>query len=411
MYVNEFCKWVRNCLLSYILMRGYRKQLIITFVVLKCTLPVETVLGQALMVDQAYTLLKQGQLDKSQQAIDIAVEHSSTINDAKAWYLRGFIYQKLAEQDATSAHELRRVSIASAEHCLELDTLNQFTKDCQSLISHAYNSFLKEVISFLNTQEYAEVFTPLQPIIDSEHVLAQNYKPEALFYYGYAALQLGQRDSARQYLFKALQAGYQDALVYEIEFAHRASLLQYDSARWYLSQGRALFPENASLHIAELNFLMQQENYKQAEQSVKQYLQRDPDNVEGLLLAGTIYEKLLAAGENTRQYFTEQEATYQHILQITPDHLQANYNLGIAYYNRGVTLINEAAQSYDMDLIQFNQLLEECSTLFLTALPYLEKVSQLDRSHVNALKALQGVYYNINDYEQYNLVKEKLQKL
>lgn len=369
------------------------------------------VVGQTLLVDQAYTLLKQGELDKSRQAIDIAVEHPSTAESAKAWYLRSYIYQQLAEQQADSVRSLRHVSITSARHCLEIDTQAQFTQDCQSLITHAYTSFLNEAIAALNNQKFREVLPALQPIVESNGELAQAYRPEAFFYYGYAQLQRNKEDDARQYLYNALQAGYQDALIYEVEVRHRIVSGQYDSARWYLSQGRQQFPEDANLHIAELNFLMQQESYQEAEQSVKQYLEYNPSNVEGLLLAGTIYEKLLSTEKSDSSYFIKQKKVYERILQINPNHVQANYNLGIAYYNRGVTLVNGAAQNYEIDIVQFNQLLERCSGLFLSALPYLKKVNQLDNTNVNALKALQGVYYNINDYEQYNHVKEKLQKL
>ncbi|MEM8969978.1 MAG: tetratricopeptide repeat protein [Bacteroidota bacterium] len=387
------------------------RRLFVCTVLILWTLVGNKALGQTLMVDQAYALLKQGELSKSQQAIDIAVEHPSTAESPKAWYLRSYIYQQLAEQKTDSTQSLRNVSITAAMRCLEIDTQAQFTQDCQSLITHAYTSFLNEAITALNNQNFPEVLPALQPIVESESELARTYRPEALFYYGYAQLQLNREDEARTYLYEALQAGYQDALIYEVEVRHRTALSQYDSAQWYLARGREQFPEDANLHIAELNFLMQQESYQEAEQSVLQYLERKPNNIEGLLLAGTIYEKLLSSEKNDSSYFAKQKRAYEQILQVNPNHVQANYNLGIAYYNRGVMLINSAAQDYEIDIVRFNQLLEECSTLFLSALPYLKKVNKLDETNVNALKALQGVYYNINDYEQYNQVKAKLQQL
>ncbi len=278
------------------------------------------------------------------------------------------------------------------------------------MIAHAYTGFLNDAIALLNGQKYSKVLLVLRPVIDSENNFAQEHRPEAFFYYGYAMLQLNNPSEARKYLYQSLQLGYQDALIYEVEATYRAELNQFDSARWYLAEGRKIFPQDANMHIAELNFLMQREYYQEAEQSVVAYLEEHPNDVEGLLLAGTIYEKLLSREVDNLRYFDQQRAMYERVLQIAPNHIQANYNLGIAYYNRGVNSINGAAQNYELDIIEFNQLLEECSTLFLSALPYLKKVSELDQTHVNALKALQGVYYNINDYEQYSLVKEKLQK-
>lgn len=388
--------------------QGWVGTVVSTVMLIAIGLPVS---GQVLMVDQAYALLKSGDLNKSRQAIDIAVEHPSTKNDARTWYLRSFIYQELAQQDSSEKVSLRNISIQSALNCLKVDSLNRFSSDCEQIASNAYISFLNDAIISLNAQNYTDVFPSLKPVIDSNNIYAKARRPEALFYYGYALIQLGNKERAREYFFKALQSGYQDPLVYDIEFQHRMKNSETDSAQWYLTAGRQLFPKDPGLQVSELNLLMQQANYIKAEEVVEQYITQYPDNIEGLLLAGTIYEKLLANSEEKEPYFPKQISVYQRILQINPDHLQANYNLGIAYYNRGVKLINGATQNYDLDLEEFNRLLHECSSLFLTALPYLQKVNTLDSDHVNALKALEGVYYNINDYEQYNLVKTKLQKL
>ncbi|MGB3587745.1 MAG: hypothetical protein WBA23_14455 [Tunicatimonas sp.] len=394
----------------YINISSYRILFVFTTALLLGVFSGNIAWGQMMMVDKAYTLLKQGQLRKSQQAINIAIEHNSTVDNPKAWYLRSYIYQQLAEESTDSIYYLRNVSIAAAKHCITIDSSQQFATDCRSLIAHAYTGFLNDAIALLNGQKYSKVLLVLRPVIDSENNFAQEHRPEAFFYYGYAMLQLNNPSEARKYLYQSLQLGYQDALIYEVEATYRAELNQFDSARWYLAEGRKIFPQDANMHIAELNFLMQREYYQEAEQSVVAYLEEHPNDVEGLLLAGTIYEKLLSREVDNLRYFDQQRAMYERVLQIAPNHIQANYNLGIAYYNRGVNSINGAAQNYELDIIEFNQLLEECSTLFLSALPYLKKVSELDQTHVNALKALQGVYYNINDYEQYSLVKEKLQK-
>lgn len=368
-------------------------------------------LGQVLMVDRAYTLLKEGQLEESRDAIDIASEHPSTINDARMWYLRSFIYKEIASLDTGRTNQLLQVSIQSALRSIQADSASLYAKDARAIITYAYTQFLNQAIIALNNQEYEAVLASLQPIIVRKDPLAEQHLPDAFFYYGYALLQLGEKEKARLYFLQALQYGYQDPLIYETQAFHYMNVSQWDSTHWYLNQGKQRFPEDTNLQIAELNFLMQQENYQAAQEVVEKYLVQYPEDVESLLLAGTIYEKLLLMDQEESQYFDTQISVYERVLKTNPDHLQANYNLGIAYYNRAVKLINRAAQNYEMDIMAFNQLLEQCSALFLKALPYVEKVSSLDNTHMNALKALEGIYYNINDYEHYNLVKVKLEKL
>jgi uncharacterized protein HemY len=404
-YISSFAK--RPLVVSI----TYRVLTIATLCALLLMLAATSSHSQALMVDKAYTLLNSGNLEKSREAIDIAAEHPNTKKDARTLYLRSFIYKELALRDSVQTRNLRSISIQSALRCLEVDSTNRYSNDCSAIISNAYTSYLNEAIVSLNKQEYTDVFPSLKPIIDSQTDLAKNRRPEALFYYGYALLQMGNQERAREYLFKALQSGYQDPLIYEIEFYHRITSSQKDSAQWYLREGKRLFPTDPNLNIAELNLLMKSEEYGRAEKIIEHHLAQNPNSIEGLLLAGTVYEKLLPTATENNQYFAKQTAVYKRILKMEPNHLQANYNLGIAYYNQGVNLINGASENYDLELANFNRLLEQCSSLFLTALPYLEKVHLLDSTHVNALKALEGVYYNINDYENYNLVKSKLQKL
>ncbi|MDF9798029.1 Tfp pilus assembly protein PilF [Catalinimonas alkaloidigena] len=369
--------------------------------------------GQVSMLDRAYVKLKEQQLQESRQAIDMAAEHPSTSGDARMWYLRSFIYKELAshEKNINPQKEFLNVSLSSAFECLAIDTAGQYTKACQAILKHNYTAYLNQAISFLNNKDYQQVRSTLKHILENENQYSIFFLPDALFYNGYALFQEGKQREARNFFFKALQYGYQDPLIYEIEVIYRMNDSQIDSAHWYLDKGRKFFPGDENLQITELNFLMKTEKYELAQLAVEQFLDQHPQHIETLLMAGTIYEKLQLTSDNDEQYFTNQVSVYERILKINEDHLQANYNLGIAYYNRAVRLINHAAQNYDIDILAFNQLLEKCSALFLEALPYMEKVSKLDNTHVNALKALEGIYYNINDYERYNFVKIRLQEL
>ncbi len=371
------------------------------------------VYGQALMIDRAYTLLKEGQLQESQQAIDIAANHPSTSEDARMWYLKSFIYKELAalNTDKSLTNNYHEISLQAAFKCLESDQSSQYEGDCQAIIKYNYTAYLNQAISFLNEKDYQAVILSLKNVLKEENQYSAVFLPDALFYHAYALLQEGKHKEAHDSFFKALQYGYQDPLIYEVEALYRLNNAQNDSAEWYLSKGRQRFPEDANLQIAELNYLMKTEKYERAREAVEYYLEQHPNHIESLLMSGTIYEKLQVSTDKEEHYFNLQVSVYESILKINPDHLQANYNLGIAFYNRAVKLINSAAQNYDLDIIAFNQLLEQCSALFLKALPYVEKVSKLDSTHVNALKALEGIYYNINDYERYNFVKIKLQEL
>jgi hypothetical protein len=89
--------------------------------------------------------------------------------------------------------------------------------------------------------------------------------------------------------------------------------------------------------------------------------------------------------------------------------LDANYNMGILYYNEAVTKIQES--EYETDLIALSQLQDECIEIFKKSLPYMEKAYALDPNNKNVLLGLSGIYFSLNDEAKSNEFKAKYDAL
>jgi tetratricopeptide (TPR) repeat protein len=98
------------------------------------------------------------------------------------------------------------------------------------------------------------------------------------------------------------------------------------------------------------------------------------------------------------------------VLAQDPDNPVANYNMAITLYNKAVDLI-EPTQNYDLDIMAFHAKLETITRLFQEALPYAEKASRLAPTNRNALKALQGIYYFLNEKEKSSHVGRMIEQL
>lgn len=101
------------------------------------------------------------------------------------------------------------------------------------------------------------------------------------------------------------------------------------------------------------------------------------------------------------------KAAYEKILKIEPNHMKANYNLGVLYYNEAVNLINR--MDYDeVDLIAISQIEDQSIELFKQSLPFMELAYQQNPKDRNTLEGLAGIYFSLREYDKSNAYKEKL---
>lgn len=361
---------------------------------------------QVAMLEKAYNHLKANELDKSLQAIEYASAHEITSKDPKTWYLKAYILKELYHTypDSTT---YREEALQAIDQCRHLDTDQTFKKDCDAIASFIYTSYLNEAIQYLNTEEYAKAISVLTTFpIDS----TDSYYTEALYYNAYAHLMSGKVAASYPMFEQVLRLGYQDPLVYEQVAQFYMEKGSLEQATEVLQEGNNAFPANDQLQIAILNNYMAAHKYKEAETVAENYLSRNPDDVEVMLVAGTIYEKLFQTNPMQQEYFLKRKNVYLNALKHSPDNAVANYNLGITLYNQAVNIIN-TTDVYSMDIMEFDSLLGSCTALFKEALPYIQKAHTLAPDNINTLKALEGIYYNLNDKEQIALVRKRIKTL
>lgn len=364
--------------------------------------------SQVLMLEKAYNHLKDNELEKGLEAVEIACKNESTADDPRAWYLKGFIYKEFYRLHPDSLSHYRGKALQAVVHCIRLDKTQALKEDCKAISSFIYTSYFNDAIQYLNIEKYANALAIFQTFTTDS---TDTYYAEALYYSGYASLMEGKGAQAYEFFQKALVAGYQDPLIYDqLSYSYLEREL-YAEAVATLKEGRSLFPEDARLQISSLNLHMSLQNYKEAEGIAESYLIKHPTDIEVMQVAGTIYEKRFQTDTTRRdEYFLKRKDIYLRVLKQDPENVLANYNMGITLYNQAVSIINRG-DVYGMDIMDFDQLIARCTNLFKEALPYVKKAHELSPDNINTLKALEGIYYNLNDREKFALVREKLEVL
>lgn len=366
--------------------------------------------AQTLMVEKAFDLLKKKELEKSWAAIQLATQNEETSKDPRAWYVRSYVSKEIFKADSQENAAYGKEALHSAQTSIALDKEEKYHKDCKAIASFVYTNYYNQTVTLLNAEKYPEALKKLAALRSGKNSINSFYA-EALYLSGYAHLMQQHSDSTQHYFSLALAAGYRDPLIYETLAGQYLENGDNGKARTMVDMGRILYTDDRGLQIAELNVLMQEAQYKKAALAAERYLSSYKKDTEVMLLYGTIQGRLFDTNTAEREeHFQKRVDIYEKILKLEPNNLLANYNLGITYYNKGVELINDESV-FEKDIFEFDQLLNVCAGLFQRALPYVLKANQLDSKNYNTLKALEGIYYNLNEREKFSQVQARISSL
>ncbi len=269
------------------------------------------------------------------------------------------------------------------------------------------------------------------------------------FVTAYKYIQLNQVDSARARIDKAMrdsvtlgkdpQAWYVRGYIYKVVYKTREASDRNSPARlqavYSFFKSISLTADTGKQMRADckvnLKYLaarfyndaaqaLDTSNYKNPIQYFAQYLsimkKIEPDmstvkmEVEFAMALATTYTSLYQANQKTRANFLElAKGSLAKALSLDPNNVSANYNMGILYYNQAVYLIK--GQDYDIDLTSLDAIQDNQVQLFKQSLPFTEKAYALDPKKEEALLALSGIYFGLNDFEKSKLFQEKLDQL
>jgi len=220
-------------------------------------------------------------------------------------------------------------------------------------------------------------------------------------------IQTGDYDKAEETLGKFLERGKSpEAYIYlgRILYDKGANLKETDSlaskesfnkAIQVLEEGRKLYPANSDLLGALQNAYIGAGRVDEARDVFKAAAESNPDNPQHQYNYGVF---LLEANE-----FEEAEQRFKKAVELKPDYSDALYNLGVTYVEWG-NYINEQAE-------KTGQMGSAYKEKYTQALPYLEKVVELESDNLPGWDALYKVYARLNMMKEAEDAYEKVNKL
>jgi tetratricopeptide (TPR) repeat protein len=361
--------------------------------------------GQSVL-DKVQSNIQSGDLALAEQDMQTALSDPALQSDSRARYLAGFLYKDLYLKASGEQREMyRKEAINNVDKGISIGD-PAYEQQLFQLRDYLYSTFFNDGVEAFNNGEYVSATESFEEFIGGDTQGGKDILNDAYYYAGVGYYIAGDDDKALEYFLKNVENGYQNALMFNDLANIYLTRNQLDQANAHLTSGLAIEPGNRELRITELNILSARQDYGSASKKMESYLTDFPNDFDALLMAGTIYEKV---DGNEAERYEKIKGVYQKALQLKPTDFHANYNYGVTLYNRGVDLIT--GKDYDVTLKELNAVLKESSQLFAEAMPYLEKSKNERPKDIALLKALRGIYYNLDKSVKYEAINQELNAL
>ncbi|MDY3120682.1 tetratricopeptide repeat protein [Porphyromonas somerae] len=354
-------------------------------------------------------------INAARQLIKTTLENPETANSAHAWYVAGFVEEKAVENgfiklqlgeavDEAGFYKPVYDMVNYYEKAYELDhhpndkgrVRPKFEKKIREAVSTYYTQLINagneglQSGDFKKANMYFSKFGEMKhhPMFEGTPVAtADSLSMEVAFFSAYAATQMEDNTAAAiEELKRIKDVPFNQNEVYQLlalQYINSGDTVSYENT---LKEAIDVVPQEPIFLTNLANILIIKGENDQALTFLNQLLEKDPTNPLVFSTMGQIYT------EGKKDYKTG-ESYYLKAVELNPDSKEAIYGLAQVYFNQGADAINEANNITDQD--KYTVALEKAKSFYTKALPYLEKVHNLDPENSQFRTALYNVYYNL----------------
>lgn len=350
-----------------------------------CLAVAATAFGQAKNVRKAESALEKGDLTEAKSMIDPATSDEKTKDDGKTWFVYGQVYQAIGEDSTNSVQ-------ADNPYQTALDAYRK-TKEMEKEGSVYYTLAEQQIqdVWAKNVNTGAEMYQAqdFESAIKAFDI-AKMAMPEdttAYIYAGISAQQAGDLDvAAENYEYLVDELDYKSEDFYNsLIYIYMVEKKDNEKAVEYLRKAQEAYPENSDFLKREINVLITDENYDEAEQKLTKAIEAEDDNAILYYNRAYLYEQMDKKDDAI--------TNYKKAIELDPSYFDATFNLAAFYFNQAAEILKEAN---DMDLKEYQkrgkEIEESAKNYFEQALPYLEKSKELKPDDEKVLSTLQTVY-------------------
>lgn len=387
--------------------------------------------AQKKAVSEAQSIAKGEKPDfgEARTLIKGALENPETKDDAKTWFVAGFIEDQQFSNERTKQvigqqpdepvmYDALINILPYFTKAYELDQLPnekgkikpKYTKDIKGILGANHVYYINGGAYYFDQKDYKKAYDFFDqylqisdlPMFKGEQVAERDSNFMTVqFYAAVAATQLGDSKLAIAALERAKNTDYRANDVYQYlcyEYEQAKDTVNLEKT---LEEGMLKFPEESYYLMSLINNYIYSNRNEKAIEYLNTAIAKDPNNAQLYDVMGRVYETGLKDYPNAEKYFEK-------ALEINPDYIESLSNLGRIYYNQGVNKQGEANMINDSK--QYQEELAVAKEFFKKALPYFEKAHQMKPEEREYMTALRGIYYNLNMGPEFDAIDAEMNK-
>lgn len=390
--------------------------------------------AQKKVVNEAQSIAKGSNADfgEARTLIKGALENPETKDDAKTWYVAGFIEdqqfnaerakQILGQQpNEPVMYEALYGILPYFQKAYELDQLPnekgkvkpKYTKDIKSILSANHVYLFNGGAYYFDKQEYKKAYDFFNQYVEISELPmfagTQTAEKDSTFmtvqFQAAAAASLA-KDSrlAIAALERAKNTPYRQYDVYQYlcyEYGEARTAQDSVMLEKTFEEGMQVFPDSAFFLNNLINTYIYSNRNEKALEMLNVAIQKNPNDANLYNVMGRVYETGLKDYANA-------EKNFQIALEKDPNLTDALSNIGRIYYNQGVNKLSEANMINDSK--KYQEELGMAKDLFKKALPYYKKAHEAEPEKMDNMIALRGIYYNLNMGPELEAIEAEMNK-
>lgn len=390
--------------------------------------------AQKKVVNEAQSIAKGSNADfgEARTLIKGVLENPETKDDAKTWYVAGFIEdqqfnaerakQILGQQpNEPVMYEALYGILPYFQKAYELDQLPnekgkvkpKYTKDIKSILSANHVYLFNGGAYYFDKQEYKKAYDFFNQYVEISELPmfagTQTAEKDSTFmtvqFYAAAAASLA-KDSrlAIAALERAKNTPYRQYDVYQYlcyEYGEARTAQDSVMLEKTFEEGMQVFPDSAFFLNNLINTYIYSNRNEKALEMLNVAIQKNPNDANLYNVMGRVYETGLKDYANA-------EKNFQIALEKDPNLTDALSNIGRIYYNQGVNKLSEANMINDSK--KYQEELSMAKDLFKKALPYYKKAHEAEPEKMDNMIALRGIYYNLNMGPELEAIEAEMNK-
>ncbi|MDM8161648.1 tetratricopeptide repeat protein [Labilibaculum sp. K2S] len=384
------------------------RKLSFILVMLMC---VASVSAQKSKVTGAQNYLTSGKLDKAKEAIDEGIQDEKCVAYAKAYFVKGKVYQGIFESPLPAYKKLAEkpldIAFDAYMKALELDEKGKMEKPVKAQMTNMIPNYTNEAVNLYNAGDFPGALAAFERVLEIEGM--DMFKENAtidtavIFNAGMTAQKADQLDKAAKYYKQSIEYNYGGAKTY----ANLAKVLtdsgNKEEGVKYLHKGFELYPNDSWMLVELINHYMLGGEPQKAADYLDKAIELDPNNASFYRAKGTLYEKT--------EEFAKAEEMYTKALSMDPNDFTSQYNLGLLKLNAAI--LKHKAANEIMDAKKYNEAIKAVYAEYEAVIPYFEKVLEMQPDEKNSMITLKELYFKLRNenevyLEKYNKVKAQL---